>query len=198
MIWREHRILLGVLAALLVANAIFFFTYRVQYETRLSAMDARLHQAEGDLLRARNKRVSAEQSVTNYKQVQTDLQTLYNSRWATEPERLTRLYTEIKKLAADSQIGMPRSFSFGRTEDREMQKSGGVGSVTVTIVFNAQGSYQQLRRLINRLELSNQFVIIDALSIGSGSSPDNLTVSVRLKTLFREPARSTMMTSKQM
>jgi hypothetical protein len=198
MIWREHRILLGVLAALLVANAIFFFTYRVQYETRLSAMDARLQQAEGDLLRARSKRIAAEQSVTNYKQVQTDLQTLYNSRWATEPERLTRLYTEIKRLAANSQIGMPRAFSFGRTEDREMQKSGGVGTVTVTIVFNAQGSYQQLRRLINQLELSNQFVIIDALSIGSGSSPDNLTVSVRLKTLFREPARSTMMTSKQM
>jgi hypothetical protein len=198
MIWREHRILLGVLAALLVANAIFFFTYRVRYETRLSAMDASLQQAERDLLRARSKRIAAEQSVTNYKQVQTDLQTLYNSRWATEPERLTRLYTEIKRLAANSQIGMPRAFSFGRTEDREMQKSGGVGTVTVTIVFNAQGSYQQLRRLINQLELSNQFVIIDALSIGSGSSPDNLTVSVRLKTLFREPARSTMVTSKQM
>jgi hypothetical protein len=198
MIWREHRILLGVLAALLVANGIFFFTRRVQYEARLSAMDARLQQTEGDLLRARTKRIAAEQSVTNYKQVQTDLQTLYNSRWGTEAERFTRLYTEIKKLAANSQIGMPRSFSFGHTEDREMQKSGGVGTVTVTIVFNAQGTYQQLRRLINQLELSNQFVIIDALSIGSGSSPDNLTVSVRLKTLFREPARSTMMTSKQM
>jgi hypothetical protein len=70
--------------------------------------------------------------------------------------------------------------------------------VTVTIVFVAQGTYQQLRHLINRLELSNQFVIIDAITLGSGSSPDNLTLSVRLKTLFREPARSTMMTSKQM
>jgi hypothetical protein len=198
MIWREHRILLGVLAALLVANAIFFFTYRVQYEARLSALDARLQQAEDDLQRARNKRIAAEQSVSNYKQVQTDLQMLYNSRWATEPERLTRLYTEIKKRAADSQVAMPRTFSFTQSEDKEMQRSGGVGTVTVTIVFSAQGTYQQLRRLINSLELSNQFVIIDALSLGSGSSPDNLTVSIRLKTLFREPARSTMMTSKQM
>ena len=198
MIWRENRILLGVLAALLVANAIFFFTYRVQYEKRLSAMDARLHQAEDDLQRARARRIAAEQSVANYKQVQVDLQALYNTRWATKAERLTRLYSEIKRLTANSQIGMPRAFSFGQTEDREMQKSGGVGTVTVTIVFNAQGSYQQLRRLINQLELSNQFVIIDALTIGSGSVPDNLTVSVRLKTLFREPARSTMVPSKQM
>ncbi len=198
MIWREHRILLGVLAALLVANAIFFFTYRVQYEARLQALDARLQQAEDDLQRARNKRISAEQQVTSYRQVQTDLQTLYNSRWATEPQRLTKLYAEIKKLAAASQIVMPRSFAFSRSEDREMQRSGVVGTVTVTIVFTAQGTYQQLRRLINQLELSNQFVIIDAITLGSGSSPDNLTLSVRLKTLFREPAGSTMMTSKQM
>ena len=198
MIWREHRILLSVLAALLVANAIFFFTYRVQYEARLSALAARLQQSEDDLQRARTKRIAAEQQVASYKQVQTDLQSLYNSSWATEPQRLTRLYAEIKRLAGESQIVMPRSFSFARTEDREMQKSGGVGTVTVTIVFVAQGTYQQLRHLINRLELSNQFVIIDAITLGSGSSPDNLTLSVRLKTLFREPARSTMMTSKQM
>jgi hypothetical protein len=198
MIWREHRILLGVLAALLVANAIFFFTYRVQYEARLSALDARLQQAEDDLQRARSKRIAAEQAVTSYRQVQTDLQTIYNTDWATEPQRLTTLYAEIKRLAAASQIAMPRTFSFTRTEDREMQKSGGVGTVTVTIVFTAQGTYQQVRRLINRLELSNQFVIIDAINIGSGNTPDNLTVNFRLKTLFRELARSTMVTSKQL
>jgi hypothetical protein len=198
MIWREHRILLTVLGALLVGNATFFFTYRVQYEARLKALDERLTQAEEDLQRAHNKRVLAEQQVTGLHKVQTDLQSLYNSRWATEPERLTRLYAEIKKLAADSGIVMPRTFSFTRAEDREMQRSGGVGTVTVTISFTAQGTYQQLRRLINKLELSNQFVIIDAINLGSGSAPDNLTLNVRLKTLFREPARSTMTVSKQM
>jgi len=198
MIWREHRILLIVLGVLLVANAIFFFTYRVQYETRLQALDARLHQSEDDLQRARSRRIAAEQTVASYRKVQTDLQTLYNSRWATEPERLTRLYAEIKRLAADSGIAMPKTFAFSRTEDKDMQKTGGIGTVTVTISFTAQGNYQQLRRLINKLELSNQFVIIDAINLGSGSSPDNLTLNVRLKTLFREPARSTMMVSKEM
>jgi len=198
MIWREHRILLIVLGVLLVANAIFFFTYRVQYETRLQALDARLHQSEDDLQRARSKRIAADQTVASYRKVQTDLQTLYNSRWATEPERLTRLYAEIKRLAADSGIAMPKTFAFSRTEDKDMQKTGGIGTVTVTISFTAQGNYQQLRRLINKLELSNQFVIIDAINLGSGSSPDNLTLNVRLKTLFREPARSTMMVSKEM
>ena len=198
MIWREHRVLLIVLAVLLVANAIFFFTYRVQYEARLKALDVRLQQSEDNLQRAHNKRLQAEQAEASYRKVQTDLQMLYNSSWATEPERLTRLYAEVKRLAAASGIVMPKTFSFARTEDREMQKTGGIGTVTVTISFTAQGTYQQLRRLINRLELSNQFVIIDAINLGSGSSPDNLTLNVRLKTLFREPARSTMMVSKEM
>ena len=198
MIWREHRVLLIVLAVLLVANAIFFFTYRVQYEARLKALDVRLQQSEDNLQRAHNKRLQAEQAEASYRKVQTDLQMLYNSSWATEPERLTRLYAEIKRLAAASGIVMPKTFSFARTEDKEMQKTGGIGTVTVTISFTAQGTYQQLRRLINRLELSNQFVILDAINLGSGSSPDNLTLNVRLKTLFREPARSTMMVSKEM
>src|SRR5213594_1123327 len=198
MIWREHRVLLIVLAVLLVANAIFFFTYRVQYEARLKALDARLQQSEDGLQRARNKRLQAEQAVASYRKVQTDLQMLYNSSWATEPERLTRLYAEIKRLAAASGIVMPKTFSFARTEDKEMQKTGGIGTVTVTISFTAQGTYQQLRRLINRLELYNQFVILDAINLGSESSPDNVTLNVRLKTLFREPARSTMMVSKEM
>jgi len=180
------------------ANAIFFFTYRVQYEARLKALDARLQQSEEQLQRARNKRLAAEQQITSYKKVQSDLQTLYNGRWATEPERLTSLITEIKRRAADSGIAMPRSFGFSRAEDKDIQRTAGVGTVTVGITFTAQGTYQQLRRLINLLELSNQFVIIDTINLGSGSSPDSLTLNVRLKTLFREPARSTMMVNKEM
>src|SRR5205807_1245036 len=40
MIWREKRILLIVLGVLLLANTIFFFTYRVQYVSRLEDLDA--------------------------------------------------------------------------------------------------------------------------------------------------------------
>ena len=59
MIWREHRVLLIALGALLLANAIFFFTYRVQYEARLSALDTRLTQAEDQLQQARTRRMAA-------------------------------------------------------------------------------------------------------------------------------------------
>ena len=86
MIWRENRVMLAILAALLVANAIFFFTYRVQYESRLRALDDKLKSTEDQLQRARNKRMAAEQQLASYRKAQTDLQMLYNNRWATEAQ----------------------------------------------------------------------------------------------------------------
>ncbi len=198
MIWRENRTLLIILGVLLMANAVFFFTYRVQYESRLRALDARLRDAEDQLQRAHNKRLSAEQQFASYRKVQTDLQTLYNRRWATEAQRLTALIKEVKRLGAATQLD-PRSINFSRAQDREVQRSGGIGTATVTITFSVHGSYQQVRRLINLLELSNQFVIIDAINLAAGAPADrDLTLNLRLKTVFREPPRSTMVINKEL
>jgi len=192
MIWRENRVLLAILAALLVANAIFFFTYRVQYESRLRALDDKLKSTEDQLQRARNKRMSAEQQLASYRKAQTDLQMLYNNRWATEAQRLTALIHEVKRLGTLTQLD-PNAMNFSRVQDREVQRSGGIGTNTVVITFTVHGSYQQIRRLINAIELSNQFVIIDAINLATGGGADsNLTLNLRLKTVFRESARSTM------
>ena len=189
MIWREKRILLTVLGILLLGNTLFFFTYRVQYQKRLQDLDTRLHQSEDRLQHAQNARLTAEQQLGAYRKVQQDLQTLYNDRWATEPQRLTALINEVKRLAVASQL-VPRTYSFSRTEDSQPARASRIGTNTVNITFTVQGNYQQIRRLINLLELSDQFVIIDGINLaGSGGSDSTLTMNLRLKTLFREPPR---------
>jgi len=189
MIWREHRVLLITLAVLLVANAIFFFTYRVQYEARLQALDSRLAQAEEQLQQARTKRIAAEQQLASYHKVQSDLQSLYDNTWATKQQRLTTLISELKKMAVATQLD-PNTINFTETPDREAEKNGGVGTSVVTIAFSVHGTYQQIRQLINQLELSDQFVIIDAINLAAGGgAAGDLTLTLRLKTLFREPQR---------
>jgi len=198
MIWREHRTLLTVLGVLLVANAIFFFTYRVQYEARLRALDARLRQAEDDLQRARNKRMQAEQQLASYNKVQADLENLYNRTWSTKPQRLTALINELKRMGAATQLD-PNSMNFSQAQDKDAQKNGRVGTSIVTITFSVHGSYQKIRQLINLLELSRQFVIIDAIHLGGGgSSSGELTLDLRLKTVFKELPRSTIVVNKEM
>lgn len=192
MIWREKRVLLSVLGALLLLNAAFFFTYRVQYERRLADLNARLELAETRLQHARNSRISAEQQIDAYRKVTADLQTLYNEKWATEAERFTALVVEIKKLTAASQL-IPQAITFSESVDNA-KTGGAIGTSTVHITFSVKGTYQQVRRLINLIELSDQFVIIDAVGLGGGDQV--LTLNLRLKTIFRSAPR-TAVTNKQ-
>jgi hypothetical protein len=190
MIWREKRVLLIVLGLLLLANTIFFFTYRVQYVSRLQDLDARQSQTEAQLDQARNARITAEQQLAASKKVQGDLQVLYNERWSTPMQRLTALIDEVKRLAAASHLQPPAyAFSSGASKQSELTPTkGSIGTTTVGIAFTVQGTYEQVRRLINLLELSDQFVIIDSISLGaSGTATDKiLTLNIRLKTLFRD------------
>jgi len=213
MIWREKRVLLIVLGLLLLANTIFFFTYRVQYVSRLQDLDARQEQTTAQLDQARHARVTAQQQLAAYKKVQSDLQVLYNERWSTALMRLTALIDEVRRLAAASHLEPP-SYQFSSGESKNATTAttntkGSIGTTTVEIAFTVQGTYEQVRRLINLLELSDQFVIIDGVSLNSsgthagaeGGSPGGtdktLTLNLRLKTLFRD-ARNAPAATKQL
>lgn len=185
MIWREKRVLLVVLALLLVANAVFFFTYRVQYEARLSDLDARLDQAKAEYQEARRARTTAEQQIAAYRKAEREVQSVYRTRWSTQNARLTPLISEVKRLTVASNL-VPQSISFSQTEQGAASptRARGLGDVTeVGISFSIQGPYQRIRQLINRLELSEQFVIIDQISL-AGADGENLTLNLHLKTLF--------------
>ena len=205
MIWREKRVLLIVLGLLLLANTIFFFTYRVQYVSRLQDLDARQEQTRAQLEQARSARVTAEQQLAAYKKVQTDLQMLYNERWSTPTQRLTALIDEVKRLAAASHLEPPAySFSTGASKQAQTELTptkGSIGTTTVGIAFTVQGTYEQVRRLINLLELSDQFVIIDGISLGTNGATVTdkvLTLNIRLKTLFRDPRTGAPAANKQL
>jgi Tfp pilus assembly protein PilO len=188
MIWREKRVLLGILGILLAANVVFFFTYRVQYQSRLDELDARLAEVERDLETTRASRATAEQSFRSFRQVEADVAEVFNEHWSTQPERLAALITEVKRLADASNL-IPASYSFARGETKRVTSSGGrkreLGANEVSITFSVQGSYAQARRLINLLELSRQFVIIESIALTAGEG-NLLTLNLQLKTLFRD------------
>jgi len=153
---------------------------------------------------ARNARITAEQQLVAYKKVQADLQVLYNERWSTPMQRLTALIDEVKRLAAASHLQPPSySFSTGASKQASTEQSpakGSIGTTTVGIAYTVQGTYEQVRRLINLLELSDQFVIIDGISLGAkGEAADKiLTLNIRLKTLFRDPRTNAPAANRQL
>jgi hypothetical protein len=190
MIWREKRVLLIVLGLILVANIVFFFTYRVQYQSRLDELNTRLAQAEGRLEEAQKVRTSAENTLTGFRSVEKDVALVYDEYWSTEQLRLTALISEVKRLAVASAL-IPTSYAFDRSAaastNTASRGKADIGAVEVGVRFGVQGTYQQARRLINLLELSRQFVIIDRISLG-GPVGDQLQLDLHIKTLFREGA----------
>jgi hypothetical protein len=193
MIWRERATLLIVLAIVLVANTLFFFTYRVQYQSRLDSLQTRLDDAKHELERARNARIRADRMFQGSRQVEKDVQRVFDENWSTQPKRLTMMIAEVKHLAAASNLAPP-SYSFDLTEAKSeasaRRRSESLGANEVGIAFSVQGTYQQVRRLINLLELSRQFVIIDKIGLASAGD-QTLSLNLHLKTLFRaQPAET--------
>ena len=146
-----------------------------------------MQDAQRRLQEAQRARGAAEQQLASYDKVRADLQNLYDERWSTQSRRFTLMFEEVTRLATASHFD-PRSFNFSRTESTQsVGKETGIGSTAVSVSFTVEGTYEQVRRLINLLELSDQFIIIDGLALAGGSDTKKLTMNIRLKTLFRDP-----------
>lgn len=187
MIWREKKVLLIILGLLLAGNTIFFFTYRVRYQQRLQDFESRYEESQQRLDQARFARQSAERQIASYRKIQQDVQEIYDIRWATQTERLALLITEVKRLAVASQM-VPKSYSFTRSSPK-MKGVTNIDATQVGISFAVEGNYRQVRELINRLEGSSQFVILDQITLNSGAAAagtdQRLMLNLQVKTLFR-------------
>ena len=182
MIWREKKWLLILVGTLFVANLAFFITYRVRFEQRVLAQEVRLEQAEASLATAKAKRAEAERELATYRQVLEAVDRVYNEWWATPQERLSSLLIEMRTLAGRANL-QPRAIQYDR--DASDAKKGETS--TLGISFAVSGSYDQARRLIHLLELTEQFVIIDEIALGEGGERGgNLVLRLRLRTLFRD------------
>lgn len=190
MIWREKRVLLIVLGLLLAANVVYFFTYRVRYQARVQDREEDLAQKQSELDQAHAARLRSERTYQSYKKIERDVQQVYDENWATQEERFTQLVAEVKRLTVASNM-IPKSYGFAQLaaekESGPRRKHGDIGANEVGITFGVEGTYEQVRRLINLLELSRQFVIIDEIALAQREG-QTLTLNLRLKTLFRDSA----------
>ena len=95
---------------------------------------------------------------------------------------LTTVIATVKDLAAKAGLE-PADISYGK-EPIERQDL-----VLRTIVFRVEGTYGQLRQLINFLEISETFLILEEVSLASrADAVGRLGIDLQISTLFAEPA----------
>lgn len=181
--WHERRVWILIVGLLLAVNTIFFFTYRVRYEQRVDDAHARLDQAKEQLGVAKARRTEFQSQLDAHKQLVETIATVYDEWWSTPDKRLTAVITEVRSLVEKSGLAL-QTLNFSRS-----QTTDGSNTTNVEITFSVQGSYMQLRQLVNMLELSDEFVIIDAISFASEQPDGSIVLNLRLRTLFKGDAK---------
>ncbi|MBW3671496.1 MAG: hypothetical protein KY432_07460 [Acidobacteria bacterium] len=186
MIWKERKWLLVGLGVLLVINIVFFVTYRVRYENRINALNSDLAIAREDLEETSERRREAQQLLASVDRTRDDLSRVYDQWWSTRPERLAPMIVELQTLARKSGLNPPaRSYTW--SEQRTGQTS--AGAEALTVAFRVEGSYEAIRNLINLIEMSPHFIIIEEIGLmDTSDGGKKLGMTLRLKTLFRADA----------
>lgn len=165
-----------VLAALNLGLLGFYFAYlagsagpRATRISRLTEEVARLTERQGAL------DVTLQRAETNRRRVGE----MYAARLGSEAERLTKVISEVRKLARQAGIE-PRAVGYPKESLAEF------GLVRQSMVFNVTGSYMALRQFVNLLELSEEFLILEEVRVvDAGSGGQNVRLDLRVSTLFQ-------------
>lgn len=177
--WRDRRLVLPLLGILLVINLVVFFTYRVQQQNRIESLRERRAELEQELQKAQLARETARQQIASVSRLEKELVRIFDQSWGTPDERLTPLLRELYRHANESGL-QPSSRTYGNEQtSREGE------ATAMTISFGVEGTYEQLREMIQLIETSDQYVVIDSLSLGERENA-GLTITIELRTLFRE------------
>jgi hypothetical protein len=185
--WKQRRAWIVGVGALLALNTLFFFTYRVRYEERVDDARVRLSQAKEQLAVAKARRVDYEQQLAAHKTMVETINTVYETWWSTPEKRLTKLIKEVKSLVDKCGLTV-ESVSYARGD-----ASADGGTTTMDITFSVQGTYLQLRQLINLLELSDEFIIIDAVAFNGDDPSGQIGLNLSLRTIFKGELKPTRM-----
>jgi len=145
----------------------------------------RLAQAKEQLSIAKARRVDYEQQLAAHKTMIETINTVYDTWWSTPEKRLTKLIVEVRTLVEKCGLTV-ESVTYARGDASEDG-----GTTTMEITFTVQGSYLQLRQLINLLELSDEFIIVDSVSFNGDDPSGTIGLNLNLRTLFKGEVKQT-------
>ncbi len=169
-IWLLPMVVLGVALLLLLVYQTSFASRRASLESIASRATTRLESMQKD-------RQDMELFLVQVEHQRKSIEAIYADHFATEAERFTRLLREVRNLARQAGL-QPNAFSYPK------QVLTGEGLVRRSITFSVTGNYEQVRRLINFFELTEQFVTLEDIQLSGDGGADRLAIRLSFSTLF--------------
>ncbi len=179
--WRRNLWLwvlpVGFCVVTLLGIAFYRFAFAGKVERLERQYQAAMAQRDG--LREEREVVSAFLQRVDSHQGETG--GLYSEYFQTESQRFTRVIKEVKTLAENAGL-RPTSLSYPKTDFASYEL------LQRNINFSVEGTYDELRRFINFLELTEHFIILNSVTLGGGTGAGRgnppLGINLVLSTIF--------------
>ncbi len=182
-IWRQ-RIWVWLPALIFfLANLAAFSVYKLGYAANLQSLEGELDNQKRELATLKTRQAELDTLLQRAAVNHDRVAELYDDRFSTRRRRLTEVTAEVIDLARRAGL-VPDSFSYPEQEIQDY------GLIKRSFIFSVSGTYLELRKFINLLELSDSFLTLEdaTLSQDNSRAPGvqgaELHMSLRLSTLF--------------
>jgi hypothetical protein len=160
-IWRQRLWVWAVALAFLIVNCVGLLVYKIAYSDRVKTLQVDVHDQGARLAAARAERQRLEGLLRQVRINRERVWELYDEHFSTRRRRLTGVTAEVKDLARRAGM-VPRSIAYPEEQIQQY------GLIKRSFVFTVDGTYADLRKLINLLELSDSFLTLEDAGLSEG------------------------------
>ena len=185
-IWRQRAWLWVPALLFFLANATAYSIYRFGFADRVAGLQEDMEETQKQLAPLEQRGRHLQRLIQRAEANRRLVRQIYDDRFSTRSQRLTVITAEVEGLARKADLD-PREFTFPQRDVAEL------GLVKRSFIFSVDGTYVELRRFINLLELSPSFLTLEEVRLGGGEG-EELQISLRLSTLFARPPGSVELT----
>lgn len=157
-VWRQRVWVWATALGFLVLNGIGLLVYQLAYSDRVKTLDLDLREQGKRLAGVRAERLHREDLLRQAQINLQRIQQLYDEHFSTRRRRLTGVTAEVQDLARRAGL-VPRAFTY--PEEKIQQ----YGLIKRSFIFSVDGTYADLRKFINLLELSDSFLTLEDASL---------------------------------
>jgi Tfp pilus assembly protein PilO len=175
--WRPLAIVLG---SVVVAN-VLLHVFVIRRSVQVSGGREAILQSEQERVgKVREELAQLERTASKLACVESDVDTVFERTLSSKGERMTAIQREIRKLARDKRLD-PERISYTVSAVRD------TGLVRFGISFPLEGPYATLQDFIEEVEASENFLIVQDITLDETQQGPNLKLQIELVTYFQAP-----------
>jgi Tfp pilus assembly protein PilO len=177
-IWRQRLWVWAVALAFVALNGIGLLVYLFAYSDRVKTLEVDLQDQGKRQADVHAAHLHSEDLLRQARVNRERILQLYDEHFSTRRRRLTGVTAEVKDLANRAGL-VPRSITYPEEQIQQY------GLIKRSFIFSVDGTYADLRKFINLLELSDSFLTLEDISLAEeGQRRDGAN-----RTGFSPPAR---------